>query len=92
MIIILIKEIYQNALAISSYQSKEIKSYDDVQKKYDTVLQDKCINLKRPEYWGGFSFIPYYFEFWEGHEHRLIKELNISYLMEGGPKTIYSHE
>lgn len=69
------RDLSKNALAISSYQSKEIKSYDDVQKKHDTVLQDKCINLKRPEYWGGFSFIPYYFEFWEGHEHRLNKRV-----------------
>jgi len=26
-----------------------------------------------PEYWGGFSFIPYYFEFWVGHESRINK-------------------
>ena len=28
---------------------------------------------KRPEYWGGYSFVPYYFEFWEGNENRLNK-------------------
>ena len=28
---------------------------------------------KRPEYWGGYSFTPYYFEFWEGHKSRLNK-------------------
>ena len=67
------RDLSKNALAISSYQSKEIKSYDDVQKKYDTVLQDKCINLKRPEYWGGYSFTPYYFEFWEGDDSRINK-------------------
>ena len=27
----------------------------------------------RPNFWGGYSFIPYYFEFWEGHESRLNK-------------------
>ena len=68
------RDLSKNALAISSHQSKQIKSYDDVKKKHDLVLQDKCNNLKRPEYWGGFSFIPYYFEFWEGHEHRLNKK------------------
>ena len=28
---------------------------------------------KCPEFWGGYSFTPYYFEFWEGHESRLNK-------------------
>ena len=28
---------------------------------------------KCPQYWGGFSFTPYYFEFWEGHESRINK-------------------
>ena len=27
----------------------------------------------RPYFWGGFSFIPYYFEFWQGHKNRLNK-------------------
>ena len=27
----------------------------------------------RPDFWGGYSFIPYYFEFWQGHENRLNK-------------------
>ena len=26
-----------------------------------------------PEYWGGFLFKPYYFEFWKGHESRINK-------------------
>ena len=26
-----------------------------------------------PDYWGGFKFKPYYFEFWEGHKSRLNK-------------------
>ena len=27
----------------------------------------------RPSNWGGFSFTPFYFEFWEGHESRINK-------------------
>ena len=27
----------------------------------------------RPDFWGGFSFVPYYFEFWQGHKNRLNK-------------------
>lgn len=69
------RDLSKNALAISSFQSKQIESYDDVQKMHDLVLQDSCNNLKRPEYWGGFSFTPYYFEFWEGHKHRINKRV-----------------
>jgi pyridoxamine 5'-phosphate oxidase len=63
---------YKNALAISSDQSKPIDSFDSVKKKYCKVLElenlDKC-----PSHWGGFSFNPYYFEFWEGHDYRVNK-------------------
>ncbi len=62
----------KNALAISSDQSKTISSYTDVQKNFKRSLEKD--NLTQcPEYWGGFSFTPYYFEFWEGHESRLNK-------------------
>jgi len=62
----------KNALAISSNQSDPIKSYEEVKKNYDKSLLTK--NLKKcPEYWGGFSFTPYYFEFWQGHVSRLNK-------------------
>jgi len=62
----------KNALAISSEQSNRIKSYDEVINSYNKTLKlsklDKC-----PDYWGGYSFKPFYFEFWEGHESRLNK-------------------
>ena len=62
----------KNALAISSNQSKPINSYNKVKENYNKSLSND--NLKKcPEYWGGFSFTPYYFEFWEGHESRLNK-------------------
>lgn len=62
----------KNALAISSNQSKPIDSFERVKKNYNRSLE--LDNLKEcPDYWGGFSFIPYYFEFWEGHESRLNK-------------------
>ena len=62
----------KNALAICSNQSQKISSYDDVLTKYeDTIKKD---NLQKcPDYWGGFTFAPYYFEFWEGHDSRLNK-------------------
>tara|TARA_Y100001935_G_C17144458_1_gene427267 strand:- start:35 stop:631 length:597 start_codon:yes stop_codon:yes gene_type:complete len=66
------RSIEKNALAISSQQSESILSYDDVLKKYHETYKNDDLK-KCPEYWGGFSFTPYYFEFWEGHESRLNK-------------------
>ena len=62
----------KNALAISSDQSKVISSYEAVQENYDRSLKEDNLT-ECPEYWGGYSFTPYYFEFWEGHESRLNK-------------------
>jgi len=60
----------KNALAISSAQSNIISSYDIVKENYEKSIKEDDL-LKCPDYWGGFSFTPYYFEFWNGHETRL---------------------
>ena len=62
----------KNALAISSYQSQLIDSYDSVKTNYEKSLKSDDLS-KCPEYWGGYKFTPYYFEFWEGHKSRLNK-------------------
>ena len=62
----------KNALAISSNQSKTINSYKSVEHKYKKSLKESDLR-ECPDYWGGYSFIPYYFEFWKGHESRLNK-------------------
>ena len=62
----------KNALAISSHQSSPITSYEALQKNYELSLVESNLT-ECPEYWGGYSFTPYYFEFWEGHESRLNK-------------------
>jgi pyridoxamine 5'-phosphate oxidase len=62
----------KNALAISSSQSRPIKSYNEVIKNYKNVLNSES-SLNRPDYWGGFSFFPYSFEFWKGHDSRINK-------------------
>lgn len=64
----------KNALAISSRQSEKIISYEEVIKNYE-ITQKKADLSICPDYWGGFSFIPYYFEFWEGHESRINKRM-----------------
>jgi pyridoxamine 5'-phosphate oxidase len=66
------RSIDKNALAISSRQSQKISSYEDVIKNYNLVLDESNLEI-RPDYWGGYSFTPYYFEFWEGHKSRLNK-------------------
>jgi len=62
----------KNALAISSNQSKPINSYNQVKENYNKSLKNDDLK-KCPEFWGGYSFTPYYFEFWEGHESRINK-------------------
>ena len=63
----------KNALAISSNQSTKIKSYNKVKENYEEILENYTDDQKRPNYWGGYSFTPFYFEFWEGHKSRLNK-------------------
>jgi pyridoxamine 5'-phosphate oxidase len=60
----------KNALAISSMQSMPIESFDKIIENYQMVMKDSDLT-KCPDYWGGFSFIPFYFEFWHGHESRI---------------------
>ena len=66
------REKEKNALAISSNQSKQIDYFDQVKENYKHSLENDDLK-KCPQYWGGFSFVPYYFEFWEGHESRINK-------------------
>ena len=63
----------KNALACSSNQSMQIDSYDKVIENYDKVMNSGVSVEERPNFWGGYSFTPYYFEFWEGHNSRLNK-------------------
>lgn len=62
----------KNALAISSNQSKPISSFKKVIENYNSSLQNSDLK-KCPQYWGGYSFLPYEIEFWEGNEFRLNK-------------------
>ncbi len=72
----------KNALAIISRQSKTLDSYNNFVDKYNRILEQNKGLDKRPDYWGGFSFIPNYFEFWEGNKNRLNKRE--IYILENG--------
>jgi pyridoxamine 5'-phosphate oxidase len=63
----------KNALAISSNQSQVIGSFEEVAKNFEETLEYMTPETVRPDFWGGYSFVPYYFEFWQGHENRLNK-------------------
>ncbi len=71
------RSIEKNALAISSNQSRRIKDLEEVQRKFSNTLTDlkKKESYERPKYWGGYYFIPYYFEFWEGNKDRVNKRV-----------------
>ena len=72
----------KNALAISSRQSNKIISYEEVEMNYDNVLNSNSDLSIRPDYWGGYSFTPYYFEFWKGNKFRLNKR-DVYEMIEG---------
>lgn len=67
------RNIKKNALSISSKQSKIINSYDYVIENYENQLKKVSELHVRPDYWGGYSVRPHYFEFWEGHDSRINK-------------------
>ena len=69
------RSIEKNALAISSKQSDYIDSFDEVKTNFFRTLETlkEKNSFERPSYWGGYYFIPYYFEFWNGHHNRLNK-------------------
>ena len=67
------RTIEKNALAISSYQSQVMNSFEKVAENFNKTLEAMTPDTVRPNFWGGFSFTPYYFEFWKGHTNRLNK-------------------
>lgn len=81
------RPLHKNALSVSSNQSKKIRSYSMVEDNYRQALGNDSA-IQRPQYWGGFSFIPYYFEFWKGHESRINKRLVFEKINTGWEKHI----
>lgn len=69
------RSIEKNVLANSSKQSVKVKSFDEVIENYNKVMNKKESIYERPIFWGGYSFTPHYFEFWEGNNKRLNKRI-----------------
>ena len=82
----------KNALAISSNQSQPIDSFDEVTKNFYETLASWILTHTRPDFWGGYSFIPYYFEFWQGHENRLNKRHVFNNKTMHGWSNFFSHK
>jgi pyridoxamine 5'-phosphate oxidase len=58
--------------AWASQQSKVIPSRETLEAwvaEYEKIFEGK--KVKRPPHWGGYRFVPVYFEFWYGRENRL---------------------
>jgi pyridoxamine 5'-phosphate oxidase len=71
----------KNILAISSNQSKKIDTYQDFLDVFEQASKEISDTTKRPDDWGGYSFRPYYFEFWQGHSKRINKREG--YILKG---------
>jgi len=78
----------KNLLAITSNQSSPIDSYESFITMYKNFENEKLDHSIRPKYWGGFSFTPYYFEFWNGEPSRLNKR-QAFYFEENNWKSLF---
>ena len=57
-------------------QSQKLESHEKVIKNYENVLEDETLIAQRPDYWGGYTFIPYYLEsFGRGMNIGLTREM-----------------
>ena len=56
--------------AIVSAQSAEIGKDEDLESKITEIIESN-LEIKRPEYWGGYVLVPEYFEFWHGRASRI---------------------
>ena len=58
--------------AIASAQSSVLTSRDELEERYQQLLQEyKGKDVPRPDTWGGYVLKPHTYEFWQGRPSRL---------------------
>ncbi len=64
---------YESKLgAWASEQSAELRSREDLEEKIELLKkQFSPEDIRRPEFWGGFTLTASYYEFWQGRKSRL---------------------
>ena len=68
--------------AWASNQSQKLQSTQDLEKRVKELESRFPNEVPRPDFWGGYSLKPIYFEFWQGRSGRLHDR--IIYTIEGG--------
>ena len=77
--------------ATVSFQSKEIKSYEDLVKEAEELHNiSKDNGLKRPARWGGYLLMPNKIEFWKNESNRLHKRELFTLTSNKWKKTLLS--
>ncbi|MBI4930757.1 MAG: pyridoxamine 5'-phosphate oxidase [Bacteroidetes bacterium] len=74
--------------AWASPQSKPIPNRETLEAwvdEYTKLFEEKKVS--RPKHWGGFRFVPSYFEFWYGRESRLHDRVSFTKQKNGKWKT-----
>lgn len=57
--------------AHASPQSTIILGREVLEQNVLEISKDYLENRRRPEFWGGYGLVPFYFEFWQGRSNRL---------------------
>jgi len=63
---------YESKIAASiSKQSSVVPDKKFLQKEFEEMKKKYPTDVPLPKFWGGYNFIPYKFEFWQGRENRM---------------------
>lgn len=57
--------------ALISLQSTEISGRAELERALEALRLQNEVPIVRPDYWGGYSVLPFEVEFWQGRDNRL---------------------